>query len=69
MIPDDQELTDLVHQLDTLIMQYEHIGNHNLAGVLLSRVTLLMRSDPETGKGLCRYVWEKLDEMDPYDNP
>lgn len=63
----DQEarLTELVNALDVVIGDYApEFEPHHIAGVLLSRVTLLMADDPETGKGLMRYVWEKLDEIE-----
>jgi len=63
----DQEMEQMVDQIDAVIKQYPHVEAHNIAGVLLSRVTLLMTADPETGKGLMRYVWEKLDEIQQAD--
>lgn len=61
----EQRLTELVHAIDRVIGQYtSEFAPHNIAGVLLSRVTLLLADDPETGKGLVRYVWEKLDEIE-----
>lgn len=57
----------LVKELDEVLAKYIDFAPHHLAGVLLSRVTLLMVHDPETGKGLCRYVWEKLDEIEQAD--
>lgn len=64
---DDQELVQLVNSLDDLILAHPHVANHNLAGVLLSRVVLLMQPDPKTGKDLVKYVWEKLDEIESAD--
>ena len=61
---DDKELVELVNKLDDVILMYDYMENHSLAGVLLSRVVLLMQSDPATGKDLLRYVWEKLDEIE-----
>ena len=63
----DEEMDLMVQQIDAVIKQFPHVEPHNLAGVLLSRVTLLMTADPETGKGLMRYVWEKLDEIQQSD--
>lgn len=61
----EQRLTELVHAIDRVIGQYtSELEPHHIAGVLLSRVTLLLADDPETGKGLVRYVWEKLDEIE-----
>lgn len=64
---DDQELVQLVNSLDDLILAHPHVANHNLAGVLLSRVVLLMQADPKTGKDLVKYVWERLDEIESAD--
>ena len=60
----DEQMESMVAKLDSLIMEYPDCAPHNLAGVLLSRVTLLMTMDPATGKGLVKYVWEKLDEIE-----
>ena len=65
----DKNLEDLVEEMvqriDSVIMDYQDkMEPHNVAGVLLSRVTLLMTMDPATGKGLMQYVWEKLDEIE-----
>lgn len=64
----DKELEDrlvqMVKELDALITKFDEFQPHEVTGVLLSRVTLLMTMDPETGKGLLRYVWEKLDEIE-----
>lgn len=58
-------VTEFVNELDKLIFSYQdRFEAHNVAGVLLSRVTLLMTMDPATGKGLVQYVWEKLDEIE-----
>jgi hypothetical protein len=60
----EERLEALVHELDEVIFKYqEEFAPHNIAGVLLSRVTLLMTMDPETGKSLMKYCWEKLDEI------
>ena len=64
MAVDDDALLDFVNRVDEAILDNEHMGNHNLAGALLSRVVLLMQTDPALGKDLVRYVWEKLDEID-----
>lgn len=64
MAIDEDALVDFVNRVDDAILDHEDMGNHNLAGALLSRVVLLMQQDPGTGKDLVRYVWEKLDEMD-----
>lgn len=57
-------LVQMVAELDELIASYDEFEGHSIAGVLLSRVVLLMSQDPETGKGLVRYVWERLDEIE-----
>ena len=59
----DETLLKFVNQLDDLIAQYPEPA-HNIAGVLLSRVALLMTADPATGKELLKYVWEQLDELE-----
>jgi hypothetical protein len=62
---DDKELVEFVEDLDTVIAKYRHVYEpHHIAGILLSRVTLLMADDPPTGKGLLKFVWEKLDELE-----
>jgi hypothetical protein len=65
---DDQEdemLLAMVNDLDEVILKYQdEFQPHNIAGVLLSRITLLMQTDPATGKDLLRFVWEKLDELE-----
>ena len=61
---DDDALLDFVNRVDDAILDHDDMGNHNLAGALLSRVVLLMQQDPALGKDLVRYVWEKLDEID-----
>lgn len=63
----DEELLKIVNALDDVMLAFPHVPNHNLAGILLSRVTLLMQTDPKTGKDLLRYVWEKLDELEQSD--
>jgi hypothetical protein len=57
-------LIEFVNKIDNVIANYPDEPAHNLAGVLLSRVTLLMTSDPATGKELLKYVWNKLDELE-----
>lgn len=61
----EERLEGMVRALDNVINMYtSEFLPHQIAGVLLSRVTLLLADDPETGKGLLRYVWEKLDEIE-----
>lgn len=62
---DEEKLKQFVFALDEVIAEYtDEFAPHNIAGVLLSRVTLLMTADPLTGKELLKYVWEKLDELE-----
>jgi len=65
--PSDQRLEELVQALDLVIHEFQDFEAHNLAGVLLSRVTLLMTMDPGVGKQLCKYVWEQLDAIEQAD--
>jgi hypothetical protein len=61
----EDKLEELVRDLDEVIFKYqEDFAPHSISGVLLSRVTLLMTMDPATGKGLMKYCWEKLDEIE-----
>lgn len=62
---DDLKLEEMVNDLDVIILKYqEDFEPHNIAAILLSRVTLLVSHDPECGKGLLKFVWEKLDEIE-----
>lgn len=59
------KMEEFVHKLDELIGEYTpEFAPHNISGMLLSRVTLLMSQDTETGKALLKFVWEKLDELE-----
>jgi len=61
----DKDIEDFIDELDKVIHKYEGIfAAHNVAGMLLSRVTLLMTMDPAVGKQLLKYVWEQLDEIE-----
>jgi hypothetical protein len=61
----DKEIEDFINELDLLIMKYEeHFAAHNISGMLLSRITLLMSTDPSVGKELLKFVWNKLDELE-----
>ena len=63
--PSEEKLLEMCNDFDNVILKYqEDYEPHNIAGVLLSRVTLLMQRDPTTGKDLLRFVWEKLDELE-----
>lgn len=63
----EDQIDSFVEQLDAVILQYTDCESHNIAGILLSRVTLLMTMDPAVGKELVKYVWEKLDEIEQAD--
>lgn len=67
-MPEDDRLVELVDDIDDLLLEHQDMGAHNLAGVLLSRVVLLVQNEPALGKDLVRYVWERLDQMEQ-DNP
>ena len=60
----DAELDTLINQLDAVLLQYNHCPAHEVAGALLSRITLLMTMDPSVGKHMLKFVWEKLDEIE-----
>ena len=61
----DEKLVEFVTELDELMLKWqEEFPPHNMSGILLSRITLLMASDPTTGKGLLQFVWNKLDELE-----
>jgi len=64
---DDKQLEEFIAKLDAVIVQYPNMAPHNISALLLSRVTLLMTMDPATGKGLLKYVWEQLDEIEQAD--
>lgn len=62
---EDKDIEDFIDELDTLILKYQDkFDAHNISGMLLSRITLLMSTDTEVGKGLLKFVWEKLDELE-----
>ena len=63
----DAELDTLITNLDTLLLQYNHCPAHEVAGALLSRITLLMTMDPSVGKELVKYVWQQLDTIEQAD--
>jgi hypothetical protein len=61
----EERLKAFIGELDELIAKHSlEFAPHNISGMLLSRVTLLMSDDPETGKGLLKFVWERLDELE-----
>lgn len=62
---EDKDIVSFVNDLDELIIKYQDtFSAHNLTGMLLSRVTLLMSTDPEVGKHLLKFVWERLDDLE-----
>jgi hypothetical protein len=63
----DDQMNNLVDDLDRLIINYADCAVHNVAGVLLSRFTLLMTMNPSIGKELVKYVWEQLDIIEQAD--
>ena len=64
----DKDIETFIKDLDAVIFKYEDVfQSHNLAGMLLSRVTLLMTMDPAVGKELLIYVWEQLDQIEQAD--
>ena len=64
----DKDIESFIDELDTVILKYQDtFESHNVAGMLLSRVTLLMTMDPGVGKQLLKYVWEQLDEIEQSD--
>jgi hypothetical protein len=65
MDDEDQDIEDFINDLDLLIVKYQDkFAAHNISGMLLSRVTLLMSTDPSVGKELLKFVWNKLDELE-----
>jgi hypothetical protein len=61
----DKNIEEFINDLDLVILQHQDkFQAHNLAGMLLSRVTLLMTTDPTVGKELLKYVWTQLDELE-----
>jgi hypothetical protein len=65
MDDEDKDVVAFVNDLDELIVKYQDkFSAHNITGMLLSRVTLLMSTDTEVGKELLKFVWTKLDELE-----
>lgn len=62
--PTDARLEQLVNAIDQVIAEYSDFEPHSIAGILLSRVTLLMTMDPSVGKELVKYVWQQLDTIE-----
>jgi hypothetical protein len=61
----DKEIEDFINDLDLLIIKYQdQFEAHNISGMMLSRITLLMSTDPSVGKELLKFVWNKLDELE-----
>jgi hypothetical protein len=64
----DQDLEAFIGDIDRVLLAYQdRFAAHMVAGMLLSRVTLLMTMDPKVGKSLLMYVWEQLDQIDRAD--
>jgi hypothetical protein len=64
----DKDIESFIEDLDQIIFRYEGVFEaHNVAGMLLSRVTHLMTMDPVVGKQLLKYVWEQLDAIESAD--
>jgi hypothetical protein len=62
---DDNDIESFINDLDMIIVKYQdRFEAHNLSGMLLSRITLLMSTDPSVGKELLKFVWNKLDELE-----
>jgi hypothetical protein len=65
MDDEDKNIEDFISELDVLIFKYEDkFAAHGISGMLLSRITLLMSTDPSVGKELLKFVWNKLDELE-----
>jgi hypothetical protein len=61
----EKDIVGFVNDLDEIILKYQDkFSAHNITGMLLSRVTLLMSTDPVVGKELLKFVWTKLDELE-----
>jgi hypothetical protein len=61
----EQALVDLCNDLDQVILKWQtEFEPHNITGVMLSRITLLMTHDPATAKGLLQFVWDKFDQIE-----
>jgi hypothetical protein len=61
----DNDIESFINDLDMIIVKYQdRFEAHNLSGMLLSRITLLMSADPSVGKELLKFVWNKLDELE-----
>ncbi len=62
---EDKDLVEFITDLDIVIAEHQDkYPPHRIAGILLSRVTLLMIHDPLVGKELLKFVWNKLDELE-----
>lgn len=62
-VPQDR-LVSFIQDLDDVVVDYMDMGPHIITGALLSRIVLLMQSEPTVGKNLIRYAWEKLDDLE-----
>ena len=62
---DDKNIEEFIYDLDNVIAKHgNNFESAGIAGMLLSRVTLIMTNDIATGKELIKFVWEKLDELE-----
>jgi hypothetical protein len=62
---EDLQMVEFLRKLDDLIMeQQDNFSAHEISGMLLSRLTLLMSNDLPVGKELLKFVWDKLDELE-----
>ena len=61
----DEQLLKFINELDDLVVKWRDCyEDHHIAGILLSRITLLMSNDTAVGKELLKFVWNKLDELE-----
>lgn len=61
------DIDELVARMDVLLLEYEHLGAHRVSGAILSRVILMLTLEPEVGKGLMKWCWERFDEIEEGD--
>lgn len=65
---ESRDLEAFIRDIDQVLVSYQdRFAAHMIAGMLLSRVTLLMTMDPQVGKSLLKYVWDQLDQIDRAD--
>jgi hypothetical protein len=62
---DDLQLLEFVRSIDNLVIEWQdRYTQGEIAGILLSRVTLLLTSDPTIGKQLMMHAWNAFDELE-----